>query len=180
MKTIIIAVVFCLALIPQLSLAQVYRWVDEKGGVHFTDDMTQIPEKYRPKTERTAIPQETGVSKPQPDKAAPGAANKEEPYKDRLGRGEEYWKGQVEAWEKKLSSSQEKVESLRLKYNDLTEKYNASKSSVERTNLRNQRDQVKADMDQQRGQVEEARIMLEKKIPDEAQLYKAKPEWVKP
>lgn len=34
-------------------------------------------------------------------------------------------------------------------------------------------------MDQSRIQIEEAKEMLEKKIPEEADLYKAKPDWVK-
>jgi hypothetical protein len=34
-------------------------------------------------------------------------------------------------------------------------------------------------MDQCRSQIEEAKDMLEKKIPEEGELYKAKPEWVK-
>lgn len=28
--------------------AEVYKWVDEKGTVHFADDLSRIPEKYRP------------------------------------------------------------------------------------------------------------------------------------
>jgi len=30
------------------SLGQeIYKWVDEKGTVHFSDDLGQVPEKYR-------------------------------------------------------------------------------------------------------------------------------------
>jgi hypothetical protein len=34
-------------------------------------------------------------------------------------------------------------------------------------------------MDQSKIEIEEAKNMIEKKIPEEAELYKAKPEWVK-
>jgi hypothetical protein len=30
---------------------EVYRWVDEKGTVHFTDDLGQVPEKYLQKSQ---------------------------------------------------------------------------------------------------------------------------------
>jgi aspartyl protease family protein len=30
---------------------EMYKWVDEKGTVHFTDDLSKIPEKYRPEAE---------------------------------------------------------------------------------------------------------------------------------
>jgi hypothetical protein len=75
---------------------------------------------------------------------------------------------------------QESVENLRLKYNELTEKFNTSKSSAERGTIRNERELIKNQMDQYRNQIAEAKEILERKIPEEAALYKAKPEWVKP
>jgi clan AA aspartic protease (TIGR02281 family) len=30
---------------------EVYRWVDEKGVLHFADDLSKVPEKYRPDAE---------------------------------------------------------------------------------------------------------------------------------
>lgn len=35
----------------ELSHAEIFKWVDEKGTVHFTEDPATIPEKYREKTE---------------------------------------------------------------------------------------------------------------------------------
>ncbi len=31
--------------------AEIYKWVDEKGTIHFTEDPSKIPEKYREKTQ---------------------------------------------------------------------------------------------------------------------------------
>ena len=36
--------------------AEMYKWVDEQGTVHFTDDASKIPEKYRPDAELRKIP----------------------------------------------------------------------------------------------------------------------------
>lgn len=160
----------------QLSFAEVYKWVDEKGGVHFTDDILQIPEKYRPQIERL------GPSEEKVDTKIEGksSTNKNEgTYRDRIGRDEGYWKGQVEEWNKRMKDAQERVNSLRTKYNELTEKFNESKSSAERINLRKERDQIKNEMDRYKTQIEEAKHMLEKKIPEEAEIFKAKPEWIK-
>jgi hypothetical protein len=38
---------------------------------------------------------------------------------------------------------------------------------------------VKVEIDQERTKIEEAKRMLEKTIPDEAVLFKAKPEWIR-
>lgn len=175
MKRILVVILFAF-FISEISFAEVYKWVDEKGVVFFTDDITQVPEKYRPKAEKIGLPEGKeeikGAGELTPKK-------KEETYKDRMGRGEDYWKGRVEEWRKKLRESQDRLETLRTKYNHLTERYNDSKSTAERGNLRKERDQVKNEMDQCKIQIEEAKEMLEKKIPEEADLYKAKPEWVK-
>jgi len=178
MMRLILVIILSLFL-TETSFAQIYKWVDEKGVVHFTDDIMQIPEKYRPSTEKIGLPEEKTKTETKTESERPSIKKKEDLYKDQLGRGEEYWRARVEEWRKKLRASQEKMESLRIKYNELTEKINDSKSSVERTNLRKERDQIKNEMDQYRNQIEEAKMVLEKKIPEEAELYKAKPEWIK-
>jgi hypothetical protein len=38
--------------------AEIYRWADEKGTVHFTDDVSKIPEPYRDQVEKREVPQE--------------------------------------------------------------------------------------------------------------------------
>jgi predicted nucleic acid-binding Zn-ribbon protein len=177
MRPTFVILSLCLTLLlGDLSFAQVYKWVDEKGVVHFTDDIIQIPEKYRPTVERIGVTEETADTKSEGELSP---KKKEDSYRDRLGRGEEYWKARVEEWEKKLRILQEKIENLRIKYNELTEKFNGSKSSVERISIRKERDQIKNEMDQYKVQIEEVKNMLEKRIPEEAELYKAKPEWVK-
>jgi len=174
MKTILLIL---LLLIPsELSFAQAYKWVDEKGVIHFTDDIIQVPEKHRPGVEKIGLMEEKAITKTE-DKTLP--KGKEDVYKDRFGRGEEFWRARADDWRKKLKTIQEKLDGLRVKYNELTEKFNDSRSSVERANLRKERDQIKNEMDQYKNQLEEAKIMLEKKIPEEAELTQAKPEWIK-
>jgi len=175
MKRILVIILF-IFFISDISFAEVYKWVDEKGVVYFTDDIMQVPERYRLKAEKIGLPEEKEETKVEGG-ATP--KKKEETYRDRLGRGEDYWKGRVEEWKKKLREYQDKLEILRAKYNKLTERFNDSKSTAERGNLRRERDQVKNEMDQCKIQIEEAKNMLEKKIPEEAELYKAKPELVR-
>ncbi len=46
------------------AYAELYKWVDEKGTVHFTDDRSKIPEKYRYDAEPRKTPKEVSA----PDK----------------------------------------------------------------------------------------------------------------
>jgi hypothetical protein len=174
----VLAIILFILLAFEVSFAEVYKWVDEKGVSHFTDDIMQVPERNRNKLEITESPEEAVKEEPQEDRGAT-LKGKEETQGDRLGRGESYWKGRVEEWKNKLRERQDQLETLRTKYNDIVMRHNESKNVAERLNLRKERDQVKNEMDQCKVQIEEAKEMLEKKIPEEADLYKARPEWVK-
>ena len=55
-KTVLIAALtVSLLMIPFLGHAEVYKWVDEKGTVHFTDDNSRIPEKYGQQVEKRSL-----------------------------------------------------------------------------------------------------------------------------
>ena len=55
-KTVLIAALtISLLIIPFLVHAEVYKWVDEKGTVHFTDDNSGIPEKYGQQVEKRSF-----------------------------------------------------------------------------------------------------------------------------
>ena len=52
---LIAALTVSLLMIPFLGHAEVYKWVDEKGTVHFTDDNSRIPEKYGQQVEKRSF-----------------------------------------------------------------------------------------------------------------------------
>jgi hypothetical protein len=54
---LIAALTFGLLIISFLVHAEVYKWVDEEGNVHFTDDNSTIPEEYRQQVEKRCSPQ---------------------------------------------------------------------------------------------------------------------------
>lgn len=175
---LILISILVLLVSPQLVATQTYKWVDQKGVLHFTDDPTRIPEQYRLKVEKS----ETSVEHQTSSSQAPPMSSKRQDnvYRDTAGRDETYWRGRTEEWKQKLAAAREREQSLRVSYNDLTEKMNASKNAVERAKYRAERDQVRGEIDQQKALIEEAKRMLEKTIPEEAALFKAKSDWVKP
>ncbi len=169
---ILTLLVICLA---RPALGETFRWVDERGGVHFSDDFTKIPEKFQPGAVRVETEAQGRSRSTEEEKVRAGEGES----KDQLGRGESYWRERVAETKAKLKSLQEKNENLRLRYNELTTRSNASRSSVERATIKNERDQVRQEMDKNKAEMEEARNALDKKIPEEAEFYKAKPEWIK-
>jgi clan AA aspartic protease (TIGR02281 family) len=57
MKITILCVLISMVFITP-SYGDMYKWVDEKGTIHFTDDISTIPEKYQPDAELRKAPQE--------------------------------------------------------------------------------------------------------------------------
>ncbi len=45
----ILPIIIALLLLSSLAHSEVYKWQDEKGGMHFTDNPLSVPEKYREK-----------------------------------------------------------------------------------------------------------------------------------
>src|SRR4030067_3177704 len=42
---------------------ELYKWVDEKGTVHFSEDESSVPEKYRDQIEKKSVPEESKALK---------------------------------------------------------------------------------------------------------------------
>jgi len=61
---LIAALTIGLLTIPFLVRAEVYKWTDDKGDVHFTDNYSNIPEKYRPVAETQRFPQDPKDTSP--------------------------------------------------------------------------------------------------------------------
>jgi hypothetical protein len=60
-RVFLIAILFfgLFPITPYSSSEEVYRWSDEKGTIHFTDDFSKIPEKFRREAESIDVSDET-------------------------------------------------------------------------------------------------------------------------
>ena len=61
-------------LVPSISLAQVYRWVDEQGATHYSEGLDSVPERFRSKAQ--SLPYRATPRPPEPRTAPaqrPGA-----------------------------------------------------------------------------------------------------------
>jgi hypothetical protein len=58
-KVLIATLIIGLLMIPHLVHAEVYKWMDEKGDIHFTDDYSTIPEKYKQQLERRSLSEDS-------------------------------------------------------------------------------------------------------------------------
>jgi hypothetical protein len=57
-KFILMAVLILFIGVYPSQAKEVYKWVDEKGTVHFSEDESSVPEKYREQLEKKSVPEE--------------------------------------------------------------------------------------------------------------------------
>lgn len=55
-------------LAPRMAAAQVYRWVDGQGRVHYSEGLDSVPSAYRPTARPLDLPK---PAPPPPEKVAP-------------------------------------------------------------------------------------------------------------
>jgi hypothetical protein len=55
----VIAVLILLFVDSPSHAKDVYKWVDEKGTIHFSEDASSVPEKYRDQLEKKSMPEES-------------------------------------------------------------------------------------------------------------------------
>ena len=58
------------ALLPGVAVAQMYRWVDDRGTVHYTEGLDSVPERYRAQARPLHFPKPP----PAPEKEGTSAA----------------------------------------------------------------------------------------------------------
>ncbi len=164
---------------------EMYRWVDEKGTIHFADDLSLVPERYRNQIEKR-VPSQT----PSPSSGSPQLApeitrsitESTSEKKDMLGRGEAWWRAKMKEWDDKLQSAQRNVDllssGLRQKEKELADA--KFKSDFIKRRLKEEIKDIERKLKEQERMRDEAKNMIEKILPKEAEDFRADPEWLKP
>jgi clan AA aspartic protease (TIGR02281 family) len=65
-----IVLLFVFSLFGELLAQEVYRWVDDKGIVHFADSLHLVPEKYRREAEKRSLPPSPDMPTPTPQEVS--------------------------------------------------------------------------------------------------------------
>jgi hypothetical protein len=164
---------------------EVYRWVDEKGTIHFADDFTLVPEKYRDQVQKrkpsekppplpARPPIGSGVTEPTPESTPR--------KKDLLGRGEEWWRAEMKEWNDKLQNAQKNYDlihsDLRQKEKELADA--KFKPDSLKRKLKAEIKELEGKLKEREKERDEAKNMVEMVLPKQAEDDKADPAWLKP
>ena len=175
MRKIVIFLILLIFVSPAYAHT-VYKWVDEKGIVNYTDDYNSIPPAYRDRVEIEWVHEE-GVSPPI-QKMPP--QKREEIRTDIYGQDEAYWRGKVRPWKEFLKTAEANYDrahnKLMKKVEELSQRRFWSPTQYKQNII--QLDRLKEEMIKYQAQIAEAEEMLEK-LSKEAKEAKANPEWLK-
>lgn len=115
MKTIILTISF-LVLFVGVSHSEIFKWTDEKGSVHFTEDPATILEKYRDKAKGRLTEEDLMT----PEEKARAKKEHEESVRDHLKRDQK-------AYEKSIQDERQRKLRKEHEYSEYEEQINAEK-----------------------------------------------------
>jgi clan AA aspartic protease (TIGR02281 family) len=100
MKVAVLSIVILIVFVSQ-GYGEMYKWVDEKGTLHFSDDLSKVPEKYRLDAEMLKAPKEIsspeikGKMKGPPTSLSTPATFEPKGFEVDLFRRHELWSAEV-------------------------------------------------------------------------------------
>jgi chromosome segregation ATPase len=152
------------------NAATIYKWVDERGVVNFTDDYSNVPSSYRDQVAAKDYPIE-GVA---PSYSPP--QKKMEPETGIYGRDEAWRRDKTDLWEAKLNEATENYERVRKEFAEKEERLVQVRygSKTQYQMISYTLSGLRKQMEEYRAQIAEAKEMLDK-LSKEAEREKAGP-----
>ncbi len=186
MRTLVIIVMFLMAACPAFTQTgdktgkeelkrYLYEWTDGQGGVHITDDLGEVPERYRSKARTIEMPQgrEVGNEGQPPGKTlSPEAATEGQETASKV-----VWQKRIRDWKNRLADAEKR-------YRDLDQKRLEALGSwggVASGHLegRVEAERIVQEMREVQLKIDEARNMIEVIIPEEARRAGIPPGWLR-
>jgi hypothetical protein len=166
--------------LPSVYGVTIYKWMDKKGVVNFTDDPEKVPREYRDQVERE-VGEDTSSAGPPTSVQTPSQSSEEvrETRKDIYGMGETWWREKAQPWNQQLKDATANLEAVNNKIFERTENITRKYSSPTQVNMYNAGlETLKGERAKYQAQVDEAKEML-KELAKKAQDAKADPDWLK-
>ena len=185
MRRMVLLILIVLLSSPWIASDQeIYRYVDEKGTVHFVDDLTLVPEKYRNQVQKKKPPEKPSPPPaPVPSKTVTPSSRESPPAeKDLLGRGEDWWRAKMKEWNDKLLNAQKNYDLTYAALRNKTKELENSKFKPDslKRKLKAEIKELEAKVKDWERQRDEAKNMVEKVLPRQAENDRANPDWLKP
>ncbi|MFB0506791.1 MAG: DUF4124 domain-containing protein [Thermodesulfobacteriota bacterium] len=168
---------FCI-LATSFSYAQVYKWADDSGTIHFTDDPAKVPERYWDRVEEKKTIKEEG-QKPSEEGKRPKQRVQREST-DRFGRRESWWRDRASKWWVQLDNATSQHQRITREIEEAEKVLDKARNDGKRRRYRRKIKRLQEEDEKYKAQTEEAKHMLNDVLLDEARIADADPSWLRP
>lgn len=162
----------------------IYRWVDEQGVVHFTDDLSKVPEPYASmyqarirELEKKRAEKVGDRKEPPPDSSPPRRAQKPPQSRglaDQIEADRKRWQDRVAKWRKELADATDALAKLDEMKGQLTVNPLLRVTPQVKAQIEDVEERRKASLER----VERAKKMLLETIPEEAKKAGVPYKWL--
>ena len=157
-----------------------YQWTDNQGGMHVTDDVQKIPQKYRSRATQMRQPD---VS----DGSTGGAAQQRRAAEDRddgsAGANEEMkkaeWQQRMIDAKLRLQFAETKVGQLEDRKRELQAQWGSAGAALPTQEAMDEMKRVSTELSSAKVEVDKARDVVNNVIPDEARRAGIPPGWLR-
>ncbi len=149
-----------------------YEWTNGEGGVHITDDLGEVPERYRSKVRKIEMPQGREVGGGQASGSPSGVATEEQE-----AAAKAMWQNRLREWKQQRADAEKQYQKLEQERTSLLGvRGSAALAPIEN---RQKAEQLQQQMEKVQQEINEARDMVEKVIPEEARRAGVPPGWLR-
>lgn len=150
-----------------------YQWTDENGIVHITDDIGNVPEKFRGRAKRSEIfPEKEGIT--------PVPAREAEQYQPDIGNEQRLkaeWHQRFKEARSRLENAEARRSQLQKEKADLFAAWGSP--ALAPVANRQRAEEIDSELDEIQKEIEDARRYLETTLPDEARRAGIPPGWIR-
>jgi len=161
-----------------LTYAQVYKWVDDAGTVHFTDDPAKVPGECWDRVEEKKAIKEEGARRSDEGKWRTQRVRPEST--DRFGRRESWWRDRASKWWAQLENATTQYEGVTKEIAEARKVLEKARNDGKRRRYGRKIKQLQEEAKKYKAQIDEARHMLNDVLLDEARMAGADPSWLQP
>lgn len=157
---------------------ELYRWKDDRGVFHITDDAGKVPAQYRSKAEKFESVESVEPSSVLPQQGVGGGPAPMTPIEqtEQFQRG--VWRARLKEWRDKLTDAEKRLAALEKKREEALQRWGGGAVSG-RLNGVQEAQQIEQEIKAVQEEIDEAHNQIEVVIPEEARKAGVPPGWLR-
>jgi hypothetical protein len=159
----------------EINKRYLFKWTDDKGIVHITDGLGNVPKKYRDKAEKAEQPEQGNIDQGPPAARKgllPGSSDEKESSED-----------QEAGWRQRMKAAKQRLEDVERRYRELDQQRTELLARAPYTQSppadRAKAEEIDQNMQKVQKEIDDARNEIEVVIPEDARKAGIPPGWLR-